>query len=719
MIIDRVLTRRLGPAVTTSSTSVPIFDINARSTAPQNINLLPAPPRVPASPTVAAHGPSTTSIPTIPCLLDLQLGRPRPEALAAWNRIREAWPQPNRTTSYYQQTPDYNANFPPLPPQAHPEAWQTVHHRDRRPRTTPLVIGHTGPIRQPAAKLLATTVRIQQQYLHWKRQLPPSLNHRLSQLFQDIKPPGRPSSRFNDERDEGLDITRGIMSQIVRDELERSYRHNIDLLQHESTPDRSLIEHEALELLHGSTIQHDVIDAVFQEARSPPPASGSPRPSTSSRAAGSSTDRHARPNMDDSSSDEDSDNGEDMGMDTVEPTLPSILPPLPPRAPKTPKRKRSSPPAVQASITKRRLNSPPLPSTPASRQLFPLTNATVDPSTAASDIEPSDTETTPPSAHAPLPNVPSHTVPSLPIAPDHSPLSNASLTPPTRAKTTTVTDHSQPATPRSTQAAAPLEPAIQLSPARLPTRTPPSTTPPAAIPPSDTATAESDLIGAVTVASTSTPAPQTATTDSTTTPLNQPSSNVRSASSTPLSRSFRFNDEQFRPPARIFILGDSNLRHWPINDPRVQPIIVPDLNLHNVIRMTQRIRMKRPDLSALLVTVGLADAGALPAAANAELAAIIRQLSLMDQRFTFTALPEFERASTAEGATIMLINKLARASFSDRFIRLNPSMASDLDDAAQPHLAYGPVTGALVFKSVATFLNNCSFFHPLSPPLVT
>jgi len=701
-IIDRVLTRRLGPACLPPPTTVPVYQVAARPTIPTIVNRLPPPPPAPASPPPVNQGLPTNA--TIPRLLDLQFGPPHPDILASCHRIFGAWPQRDQTAHGYQHVRAYDTNFPPLPPPTDPEGWQTVHRRDRRPRPTSTIVAHSGPVRHEAAKLLATTIRIQQQYRYWKRQLPPSIDRRLSQLFHDIKPAGRPSSSFNDHRDEAIDTTREMIAQLVLDELARSYRHNIDQLHQTMTPDRVLAEAEALELLHGSTIHRDVIDAVFRDARPPPVDSSSRSPSATHQLSAVRTDRPPVDHNDSSSSD---DSEDEFGMDTDQPIPLPVLPPLPPRVPKTPKRKRASPPAIQASVTKRRLNSPPPPPTPSSRQLFPQAAPPVTPPTAGSDMEPSDSEASP--------------------APPHAAASHSSPTPPTKSKPTPPTSNSRPATPLPTQpprlSSPPLDPVL-FSPVSSPRPTPPPTPPPAATQLNATTSAESDIIppDRINPAPTVVSSPSQPHAAAVTTPIDPSTATAPDdliITSTPRHRSFRLTADLFRPPAQIIIIGDSNVHQWQVNDPRLRTICLDELSLLNMSEMCRRILLYRPDLSALVIAVGLTDACTRPPLDHSTLGAVFHEMATIDPRILFVGLPEFERASIVEGANIVLLNKLARSTFRNRFIRVDPSTSVDLDNTAQPQLAYGPSTGGNVYKSVANFLNNCCFFSPLSHLLIT
>jgi len=171
------------------------------------------------------------------------------------------------------------------------------------------------------------------------------------------------------------------------------------------------------------------------------------------------------------------------------------------------------------------------------------------------------------------------------------------------------------------------------------------------------------------------------------------------------------------------ILGDANTRQWAYDDERLKNVNFTGLRLSNARLLCQRLLNNyRPDLSAVVLAIGLNDASCTnPAPALNYFADTINDLAQLDPRILFTALPEFDRANVVEGANIVLINKLARAAFKNRFIRLDRSITVDHDDQdlAQPALAYGPVTGRNIYASVAAFLNHCSFFNPLFPPLIT
>lgn len=695
-IIDRVLSRRLGPGPRPPLTAVPVYDITAErpvfnrlppppsrlllhdayqqhawttSTLPATAHL-PRPTPAPVRPGATTQQGPTSHQPTGPIqpLLDIQLGPPPLHFLQGWQRISQA----NPFTSF----PSYTRNFPPLPPPSNPSGWQTVTRH--KTRTSPPTSQHTGPVRNDSAKLLATTVRLHQQEANWRRQLPTSINRRLSQLFQDLRPAGRPSSTFEDQRDETLDTVREMIAELVRAELRRSYQRNVDQLRTADASTRDAIEQEAVELLQGSGIPRDVIDAVIRDTRPQPLPPAQPDVSL---AHGS---RHRTISDSTSSSDDDSD------IDLPTDCEPIIAAPLPPRTPKTPKRKRASPPSGLNSTSKPRLSSPP-PATPANppaaRQLFS------GPSTVTNQPANVTTKATPPTASADVP-IGAHTSPATPTRLQTDPAADQ----PAAATTTTTTT---PATTTQTTNAGPTEPVISS-------------------PPTDHSqhTAEHSLFSPL---KSPRHASNTSSLSSVSTPATLPSHQSSPASAATDDSDILPPDSFFRPPSALFVLGDLNVAQWPTNnkDRRLSVFGIEDLTLSDMATLCQRALTLRPDLSAIIVAVGLADVAARPAPTLERLQRSIRQLSTLDPRILFAGVPEFEQATVVEAANIVLINKLARATFKDRYIRINNPVAVDLLNSAQPQLAYGPLTAGNVYKSVATFLNNCSFFNPLSPPLTT
>ena len=560
-------------------------------------------------------------------------------------------------------------DFPPLPPPGNPNGWQMVHTR-RHPTAGPRPpLGHAGPIREESSKLLATTARILHQKRVWKTSVPPSINLRLKRLFQDIKPAGRPSTYYQDSQDFALDTTRELMQQMVCDELDRTYNTNLATLQQLDEAHRRAGEDEARQLLHGSTVTTEEIDQVFEAARPPPPVNPPVLKKTSlPRPSGEMSD----------SDSEDDDSDEEFGMDTTELLLPQA--PLPPRAPKTPKRKQSSPSGNIPCSTKPRLASPPVPTlSTAARQLF--TETLVQP------INPTMTV-----LGTPATKKPTDTSPATTTDPgDVEPSEKSPLTPSPKTKPI----DNNPSTPYTSP---------RCSPSRH-------------TPPTPVSSPEIPTIPPVPVSSSTEHG--TATTAKVATTV-QPPSAVPSTSGTPRrSGGFRLNSEALRLPIQIVIIGDNNARHWPINDNRVININFPGLHLADLKTIVYRLFIYRPDLSAVVIAVGLNDASAPPTPTHSELAGPMYELASMDPRILFTALPEFDCATMIEGRNIVLINKLARDAFKNRFIRIEPSTNTDLDDQARSDLAYGPDTGRNIYSSVANFLNNCSFFTPLKPPLNT
>jgi hypothetical protein len=166
----------------------------------------------------------------------------------------------------------------------------------------------------------------------------------------------------------------------------------------------------------------------------------------------------------------------------------------------------------------------------------------------------------------------------------------------------------------------------------------------------------------------------------------------------------------------VVIIGDDNARRWPVNDERLINASFDGLVLVDGPKLVDIMLANHPEVTTIVIALGLNDAKALGASNSTHLTDRINQLGQMDSRILFTALPEFDCASVVDGANIVLINKTARKAFKDRFIPVNPPTAVDLRGLARPCLAYGPITGRNIYGSVATFLNNHSFLSPLTPP---
>jgi hypothetical protein len=515
-------------------------------------------------------------------------------------------------------------------------------------------------VHNDTAKLLASTARALHQQRIWKQQVPPSINHRLVQLLHDIKPVGRPSRQFEDGRDEVLDTTREMLQQLVCDELSRSYNNNINLLQQTNNADRMSIEDEARHLLQGSKVTADEIQQVFDAAR----------PATTTRGTS-----HAHPtlNPDDSSSDDDSDN------DIMDTTVRSPKPvPLPPRAPKTPKRQHSSPTVNTPRSSRPRLASPPQATlNSAARQLFHEAASEV---ITANQSAPVPTATAPPTSSKP---------PTAQPSPVHSIIgSAATVVPPINSVACSPTTNFQlisplrnpPSIPDRQTPPTPLSPEIRII------------TPPAGPPKCTTCAYQVD-------------------------PDRFPTS---TPSSPDTARPVPARLAAHQPPPTgqsIVILGDDNSRRWPLNDKRFYNASLDGTRLENAPQLIQRLLQSRPDVTAIVIALGLLDAAELGAGNSTSLVNQINQLAQIDSRVLFTALPEFDDATVVQGANIVLVNKTARKAFKDRFIPIVPGTVIDQHSLPRVPVFYGPATGRNIYSSVATFLNSCSFFSPLSPPL--
>lgn len=617
-IIESILDRKLGPSHSAAKPSLLKPSDHQQAPKPPVQQLLDIETSLPS--TYAQRVARPTHVPR---LLDIKTG---PPPTLAQRMAMQSHP----AHQLLVQPPARLA-----PPPADRDGWHTVGSSRHLPSTR-----RPDPIHNVHAKPLSTAVRIFHQKRIWKQQVPNSIQTRLRQLFQDIKPAGHPSPNFTSQVDEALDITREMMRNLVIDELQTSFDQKIRDLQQMSTTDRPAAERDARRLLQDSRIPMEDIEFVFAAAR--PPVI------TSSNHVAIRTSNPFAPLLTDNEFQKyDTDDEADMEPD--DDTQPR---PLPAR---TPKRKRT-PPQQHTPATKRLQSEEPtklqrLTTPSAKRRLQTQPVQLVD----VIDITDEPTENPAP---LPLPTpAPANSDPST-VAHDAGPGPTADAEPVSATPTSGQPADSTPSTTAGSSSA----------PAAASTTASPPPTPTA-----DHAASAADKAASTLV------------------PTAHRRFNLDGLC-------------QLRPETEVLILADQNASQWPTPDKRFWTLGLEGCGLQDIPDLYTQVQPKLQRIKGIVIAVGLNNAMGQPHLNHYDLERLVQLIAGLDKRLIFTALPEFEQANATESGTIIHINKLARNRFVSTFIRLNPSTAVDLKTTDKLNLNYGPLTGKSFYDSVATFL---------------